>query len=56
LLNLIYNIFRPSVKTQIQKPLENELELRKKILEIYSDSNRELDRITDADLKKYNYY
>lgn len=56
LLKFIHNIFKPRIKIKIQKPLENELELRKKILEIYSNSNRELARITGVDLKKYNYY
>ena len=56
LLNFIHDIFKPRVKIKIQNPLRNELELKKKIFEIYSNSNHELARITGADLKKYNYY
>ena len=56
LLNFIYDIFKPRAKIEIQKPLRNELELKKKIFKIYSDSNHELAKITGTDLKKYNYY
>ena len=56
LLNFIHDIFKPRIKNKIQKPLRNELELKKKIFETYSNSNHELARITGVDLKKYNYY
>ena len=56
LLNFIYDILKPKPKFKIQKPLRNKFELKKKIFETYSNSNRELARITGADLKKYNYY
>tara|TARA_B100000029_G_scaffold511429_1_gene605437 strand:+ start:838 stop:1854 length:1017 start_codon:yes stop_codon:yes gene_type:complete len=56
LLKFIYQIFKPAIKRKMQKPLRNELELKKKIFEIYSNSNHEMARITGVDLKKYNYY
>ena len=56
LLKFIHDIFKPRVKIKIQKPLRNELELKKKIFETYSNPNHELTRITGVDLKKYNYY
>ena len=55
-LKFIHKIFKPQVKTKIQKPLSNEPELKKKIFGIYSNTNQELERITGTNLKKYNYY
>lgn len=57
LLKVVNDFFkRKKTKITPQTPMKNSLELKNKVFNTYSTSNKEMAKITGADLKKYNYY